>query len=209
VPRHPRTCIAGNIELIIKVIALRVNITQSMPSSTVAELDPLQIATSWLSLLNDAFVSKDVNAISALFQPNGWLRDLLVFTWDWRSLHGRDKIANYLTSHIFDSEARDFKLDTEHGIHPSIQEMGPTIAVEAAFTFNNTTGNCRGLATLVQDEDSQWRAFIAFIMLDDIRGHEERKDVSYIYEERTTTWKEIKDEQVVATERDPDVVICE
>lgn len=58
--------------------------------------NPQTVASTWLSNCKSALQKADVNAFANLFLPDGWLRDLLVFTWDIRSLAGREKISSYL-----------------------------------------------------------------------------------------------------------------
>ncbi|KAI1793660.1 dimethylaniline monooxygenase (N-oxide-forming) [Ganoderma leucocontextum] len=54
-------------------------------------LNPLLVSSQWLSQCSSALQTADVKAFVDLFLPSGWLRDILVFTWDIRSLDGREK----------------------------------------------------------------------------------------------------------------------
>ena len=50
----------------------------------------------WLSRFDAALTSGDVSAVTALFEPNGYWRDILSFTWNLVTLEGRDSIGAML-----------------------------------------------------------------------------------------------------------------
>ncbi|KAI0353540.1 FAD/NAD-P-binding domain-containing protein [Trametes cingulata] len=138
-------------------------------------LNPRLVASTWLAALGHASQDGDVEAFTNLFLPHGWLRDLLVFTWDLRSLEGRDEVANYLRNSLFHAQLKDFKLD-EHQYLTAEASFIPqihAIDVELAFTFECRAGHGRGYARLLPDEDGAFRALTVMTMLSDLPGHEE------------------------------------
>ena len=60
---------------------------------TTVTTDPTSVAGAWLAKLGVATERADAAAAAALFLADGWWRDLLAFTWDLRTFHGRDAIA--------------------------------------------------------------------------------------------------------------------
>ncbi|KAI0327781.1 FAD/NAD(P)-binding domain-containing protein [Cubamyces sp. BRFM 1775] len=87
------------------------------------ELDVQTIANEWLTSFGEAATKNDAAALSNLMLPNGWLRDVLIFTWDFRSLGGREKILHaYLAPRVLQV--------------PQLNVSG----VEFAFTFSCDRG---------------------------------------------------------------------
>jgi hypothetical protein len=171
--------------------------------------NPLHIATNWLESLERALTSADTDAVLASFLDDGWLRDLLTFSWDFRTLHGTDKISEYLSLHLASSQVSNVKLDTQAGLAPSFVSLGPGFDgyLEASFTFDNVLGSCRGMVNLKQDESQQWKAFIIFVMLDELRGAEEHGHESGLYGGHTVTFQEVLEKQIAEVEHDPQVLI--
>lgn len=139
-------------------------------------LDPQLIASTWLAAFATASQNGDVEAFSSLFLPNGWLRDLLVFSWDIRSLEGRSKVAGYVAGTLASAEIKDVKLDERAHLAPQVSFVSavPAVDVELAFSFEFRNGHGRGYARLLPDEDGAFKALTAFLMLSDIQGHEEQ-----------------------------------
>lgn len=59
----------------------------------------------------------------------------------------------------------------------------------------------------MQDQDGTWKAFTLFLMLNDIKGHEEKGARSGYYDGHTTTWNEVYEKARI--EKDPDLIIGE
>ncbi|KAM5545582.1 hypothetical protein V8D89_000620 [Ganoderma adspersum] len=131
-------------------------------------LDPLLISSHWLSACSSALRSADVPALTDLFLPNGWLRDILLFTWDIRCLEGREKITTYLADRLLDARITDVQLDHTPHLAPRVD-----LGVEFAFTFECHRGHGRAYVRLTPDADGVHRAFTMLTELADLRGHEE------------------------------------
>ncbi|EIN03561.1 FAD/NAD(P)-binding domain-containing protein [Punctularia strigosozonata HHB-11173 SS5] len=169
----------------------------------------VRIAADWLDSLGQAFASGDAETIVALFQQDGWLRDLLTFSWDFRSLRGTDQIINYLSQYIPSASISNVKLDRRTGLEPSLVSLGPDLdnILEASFTFENASGSGRGMIYLKQDATQQWKAFIVFMTLDELRGLEEQDHESGLYGGHTITYQEVQARRVAEVESDPQVLI--
>ncbi|KAI0755488.1 dimethylaniline monooxygenase (N-oxide-forming) [Fomes fomentarius] len=127
-------------------------------------LNPHTIASAWLSASASALGSADAGAFAALFLSDGWLRDLLVFTWDVRCLSGREKISAYLAPLL--SNARITNV-------PSSPPATTSHGVEFAFVFDCQHGRGHALVRLVPDADGQFRAFTLLTQLCGLPGQEE------------------------------------
>ncbi|KAI0750787.1 dimethylaniline monooxygenase (N-oxide-forming) [Daedaleopsis nitida] len=138
--------------------------------------DPHVVAADWLALCASTLTNADVNATTRLLLPDGWLRDLLVFTWDFRSLEGHDKVAAYLANTLAKARITDVHLDDSTAdlaprlfIWPQLRVTG----VELAFTFECHHGHGRGYARLLPDCDGAFKAYTLLAELADLAGHEE------------------------------------
>jgi hypothetical protein len=167
------------------------------------------IAHSWLVKLDAATSSSDVEATTSLFLNNGWLRDVLVFTWTHRSLCGHGAIAAFLSSHLRQAQIRNIKLDEDHGISPSVITTSGHAMVEAALTFDTPIVHGRGLTRLLQDQGGEWKALSVFLVVDDLKGHEEKDFESGLYDGHTKTWNEVQEVRRARVEKDPHVLIGE
>ncbi|KAH9853604.1 FAD/NAD-P-binding domain-containing protein [Lenzites betulinus] len=139
--------------------------------------DPKLIASEWIATFSAAVESGDSRRVAETFLSIGWLRDVLVFTWDIRGLEGREKIASYLVNTLAPSGLSDYKIDESPFLAPStfsvpLQEAD---GVEVAFTFECAHGHGRAYARLVPDEDGAYRAMTLMTELRDLPGHEEQE----------------------------------
>ena len=138
--------------------------------------DPHSIASKWLVQCAAALSEADIDALVQLLLPDSWLRDFLVFTWDIRSLNGRDKIAAYLANTLGSARIVDVKLDEDQHLAPRLvplPQMQNTPAVELAFTFECKHGHGHAHARLLEDVDGVYRAVTLFVEVSDLVGHEE------------------------------------
>ncbi|KAI1793658.1 FAD/NAD-P-binding domain-containing protein [Ganoderma leucocontextum] len=139
-------------------------------------LNPHLVASQWLSQCSSALRDADAKAFVELFLPNGWLRDILVFTWDIRALEGREKIQAYLTDRFADAHTTDVRLDETPDLAPRTCEMpGSRVpGVEFAFIFECQRGHGRAYVRLMPDvADGACRAVTVLAELVDLGGHEE------------------------------------
>ena len=131
-------------------------------------LNPFLVSSHWLSACSSALHNADVAALTSLFLPNGWLRDILVFTWDIRDLEGREKITTYLADRLLDAHISNVKLDETPHLAPHTD-----LGVEFVFTFECSRGHGRAYVRLVPDTDGVHRAFTMLTELVDLQGYEE------------------------------------
>ncbi|RPD53948.1 FAD/NAD-P-binding domain-containing protein [Lentinus tigrinus ALCF2SS1-7] len=153
-------------------------------------LNPQTVASKWLSACTSVLQKADANAFANLFLPDGWLRDLLVFTWDIRSLAGREKISSYLSNTLSQARISAVKLDENADLSPRTfpAALNRGTGVEFAFTFECQHGHGHAAVRLLADTDGEYRAFTVLTMVSDLPGHEElsilpwRDDVTGIAE---------------------------
>lgn len=171
----------------------------------------VSIAQAWLSGFASALYAEDVDALVALFLPNGWFRDLLTFTWDLRTRHGREEIKEYLLANARNKEISNLQVDlSRSGLEPT-KSLQPNqkYEVEVALTFETPKAWGRGFVRLQQDPDSgnSWKALSVMMMIDNWKGHEEQDFELGIYDGHNLSWQEVQAERKAKTENDPQVLI--
>ena len=139
-------------------------------------IDPRSVASDWLAACATALTGESASAVAALFVPDGWLRDLLVFTWDIRALAGHAKIAAYVAGTLARARIAGVRLNDVPHYSPTVvpvAEMHGALSVELAFTFECAHGHGRAHARLMKDTDGVFRALTLLLEVYDIPGHEE------------------------------------
>lgn len=114
----------------------------------------------WLREFEAAQAQGGGAAVAALFEPGGFWRDLLAFTWNIHTLEGREAIAGMLEECLARTAPRNWRREgpaemTEDGI-------------AAWIAFETSAGWCRGRVTL-----RAGRCHILLTTLDDLKQHEE------------------------------------
>ncbi|KAJ6553103.1 dimethylaniline monooxygenase [Mycena capillaripes] len=160
-----------------------------------------EIASSWLQRFGRALVSSDVARAVACFHPEGFLRDILVYTWSNRTLAGRAKIAEYLNSGLGVASIAAINLDSRPHLTPEFASATSTIT--SGFTFETATGPGQGYFVLNPTASGEWLANAVFMILSDIRGHEETGPEEGVYGGHTLAWSDIARERRLKIEQDP------
>ncbi|KAJ6528230.1 FAD/NAD-P-binding domain-containing protein [Mycena vulgaris] len=176
----------------------------SDPPSTL-HLDCGQVAASWLQNFEGCLVSSDAARAAGCFHENGFLRDILTFTWSNRTLSGRTKIEAYLNYNLATASISAVKLDDRPHLTPEFTATTATVA--SGFTFQTSVGPGEGYFSLSPTESGEWRAMSVFMRLSEIRGYEEAGREDGIYGGHTLAWSDIVRERRLKIEQNPHVLI--
>ena len=121
-----------------------------------------KLVENWLAQFDRALVARDPDAVAALFAGECFWRDLVSFTWNVRTLEGREQIRAMLAANLEAIAPSDWRLESE----PSIVDG----AVEAFIRFATAVGRGRGVLRL-----KDGAAWTLLTTLDELKGFEERK----------------------------------
>ncbi|KAJ7486977.1 hypothetical protein FB451DRAFT_1228459 [Mycena latifolia] len=166
------------------------------------------IAEAWLQTFEAALTAGDVPGVASCFTPDGWLRDILVFTWNNRTLRGRARVAEYLTDTMSAASITAAKLDTRTHRTPEFGHITHAASgVSSGFTFETAVGPGAGYFSLVEDSEGAWKALVVLMTLADIRGHEESGPERGVYGGHTLAWQDVHRERREEIERNPHVII--
>ena len=135
------------------------------PSTRPDGSDPQARAEAWLADFESALVARDIERAAGLFAPTSFWRDLVSFTWNIKTVEGRDGVADLLRSCLDTTDPHGFRT-TE----PATEADGVT---EAWFEFETAVGRGRGLLRLT--EEGAWTLLTT---LYELTGHEEPRGLA-------------------------------
>jgi len=168
-----------------------------------------RIASDWLRSFAAYLESADSESIASCFLEDGWLRDVLTFTWDNRSLEGRDKISSYLRDTLSVAKISDIKLDNRLNLSPEFGHVTPSAeGVSSGFTFTSAVAVGQGYFCLLRDGAGEWKALYVLMSVSDLKGFEEKGEEEGIYGGHTLAWEDIQLERRKRAEENPHVLIC-
>lgn len=147
-----------------------------------------QAVSSWLEAFDAALRDKDIEAATALFGEECYWRDLIAFTWNIKTVEGRDAIADMLRATLDSTEPSGWTLSGEPW-----EKNG---AIEAWLDFETATTRGRGHLRL-----KDGKAFTLLTTPLELKGHEEKKGANRpkgvqhgVFKERKS-WLERREEE--------------
>ena len=173
------------------------------------DIDCVAVAKSWLNVFKNAIATSDSKAFATCFEEGGWFRDLLVFSWGFKTCHGYDAIHSYVADTWKNIHMSNVNLDFREHYAPHLGNFGPNIPlVNAALTFETPNALGQGFVRIHASDDRQDRkAFSLVLMIRDWKGHEETVYESGIYDGHRLSWEEVNLERRRSIEKSPAAVI--
>jgi len=168
------------------------------------------VVQAWLAQFEQAL--RDEAALKGLFTADGYWRDVLAFTWDIETVHGRDAIARALSAQAERIAASGFELASNRTAPRQVTRAG-TRAIEAIFRFETAQGRGSGVVRLVTDAGEGVKAWTLLTALDELKGHEETigrarpTGQSYSRDFRGPNWLDLRKAAQAYADRDPDVLV--
>lgn len=134
------------------------------------------VCEAWLARFADAVKHSDFDAFANCLQCDGWFRDLMTFSWDFKSIDGRSEVKAYLEHSLEKAEILDVRLDDTYS--PRIGHFGPSrTVVDTALKFETTRALGKGFVRIClpvgEDDMRKPEAFALLMMISDWKGSEE------------------------------------
>jgi putative flavoprotein involved in K+ transport len=142
--------------------------TQTIDASTAAATSPQERIDAWLADFELALASRDIERVVGKFAVDSFWRDLVAFTWNIKTLEGRDGIADMLTERLAPTDPTGFRTR-----EPATDDGGGVVS--AFIEFETAVG--RGIGHLRLKDDQGWTLLTA---MQELKGHEERKGASRV-----------------------------
>jgi putative flavoprotein involved in K+ transport len=136
-------------------------------TATVDQTETAAAVTTWLSAFGDALAAGDTAAAAGLFLPDCYWRDLIAFTWNIKTLEGRDAITGMLGETLARVRPGNWKITD--GEEPA--DAGGV--VEAWIEFETAAG--RGCGHLRLRDGLCWTLLTTMY---ELKGHEEPRGLS-------------------------------
>ncbi|MEU6041203.1 NAD(P)/FAD-dependent oxidoreductase [Actinomadura sp. NPDC047616] len=133
--------------------------SNATPAAT-AGIDARTRVRSWLAGFESALAARDVARAAAMFAPDSYWRDLVAFTWNIKTVEGRDGVAGMLAACLDGTDPSGFTITEE-----PVEADG---VVEAWLAFETATG--RGMGHLRLTDEGAWTLLTS---LRELKGHEE------------------------------------
>jgi hypothetical protein len=122
--------------------------------------NPTQIVKSWLKRFDSALTARDAEAAAKLFGAESYWRDLVSFTWNIKTVEGREQIADMLKATLKSVKPSNWQ------IHGEASEGGGL--VEAWISFETATA--RGYGHLRLKDGKAWTLLTTMV---ELKGFEE------------------------------------
>ncbi|WP_059015635.1 NAD(P)/FAD-dependent oxidoreductase [Mycobacterium sp. M26] len=131
------------------------------------DLTPQQRVDAWLADFEAALAARDIDRAAAKFATDSFWRDLVSFTWNIKTVEGRDAIAGMLTARLDDTDPSGFRTSEEPTADGDV--------TSAFIEFQTAVG--RGTGHLRLKGDQAWTLLTA---LQELTGFEEAKGPSRV-----------------------------
>ena len=156
------------------------------------------VAQQWLTNLQQCLAARDITKTLELFVDDCFWRDLLAFTWNIRTLEGREAIAGMLDATLIAAAPDNWVLDGE------ASESGGVL--EAWFRFETSQGRGRGIVRL-----KEGKCWTLMTSLQELKNFEEPagprriKGVEHTVKRGRTTWLEnrIREQETLGISTQP------
>ncbi len=142
--------------------------TSTLDSQTTTEPTPQQRVDRWLADFEAALAVRDIERVTGMFAVDSFWRDLVSFTWNIKTMEGRDQIAGMLGARLAETDPFGFRTQGP----PTVE--GDAGDVTSAFIEFETAAG-RGTGHLRLKGDQAWTLLTA---LQELKGHEEPKGES-------------------------------
>jgi len=139
--------------------------TQTLEPTT--DLSPQARVDAWLADFEAALAVRDVERVVAKFAVDSFWRDLVAFTWNLKTVEGREGVADMLEHRLAETDPSGFRT-----------REAPTTTgdvTEAFIEFETAAG--RGVGHLRLKGDEAWTLLTA---LQELKGYEERKGATRV-----------------------------
>lgn len=135
-------------------------------AAPLATLSPQERVDAWLADFESALADRDIERAVGKFATDSFWRDLVAFTWNLKTLEGRDNMADMLSARLADTDPSGFRTAET----PTEEFDGEHVVTSAFIEFETAVG--RGKGHLRLRDELGWTLLTT---LQELKGHEERK----------------------------------
>jgi putative flavoprotein involved in K+ transport len=171
-------------------------------------------AQHWLDEFERALTGPDPAALTGLFLPDSYWRDVLALSWNLQTIAGRDAIVKELQTLAPKAAPGNLKLAAGRAAPRQVTRAG-TNNIEAIFDFETGLGRGSGILRLVPDptDGDRLKAWTLLTALDELKGFEEQlnktrpRGQAYSRDFRGPNWLDLRKASTDYADRDPTVLV--
>jgi putative flavoprotein involved in K+ transport len=170
-------------------------------------------ADNWLARFEEALANPDNAALTTLFHPDSYWRDVLALSWTLQTVNGRDAILARLKAQAGAAQPANFAVDPDRAAPRRVRRAG-TDCIEASFRFETATGRGSGILRLTPDSDGKpMKAWTLLTALEELKGFEEQigtarpRGSAYSRDFRGPNWLDLRKASADYADRDPTVLV--
>ena len=144
---------------------------------------PEGVFAGWLKEFGLALGTRNASTIAECFLDDGYWKDYLAITWDFRTYSGPEEIGSDLVPLIAPSGMRSLEIARNRTPPQFCRRSGRSV-LEGFFDFETNMGACTGVVRLVQEEpddgqwdeaeDGPWKAWLLLTSMQELKGFEEQ-----------------------------------
>ncbi|KAJ0420837.1 flavin-containing monooxygenase [Aspergillus carlsbadensis] len=171
------------------------------------------IVDDWLNQLKSLLTEFKYDAVRTLFREDAWLRDLLTFSWDLRTITGRHQILDFLAEGLETRTLIKLESRADGYFAPTLKRISPTLHwIESMFDFQTSVGRGSGVVRLVPagNGDGRWVAYAVNFTLQELNEAPESAYENRPYGEHGTStaesWYQKRARELTMLD-DPEVII--
>lgn len=146
--------------------------TETIEKPASAALTPQARVDAWLANFEAALAVRDVERVVAMFAVDSFWRDLVSFTWNLKTVEGRDGVADMLHARLAETSPSGFRTREEATADGDV--------ASAFIEFETAVGRGTGHLRIKTDADGNDVAWTLLTAMQEIKGHEERKGVTRV-----------------------------
>ncbi|GJJ11303.1 hypothetical protein Clacol_005535 [Clathrus columnatus] len=139
--------------------------------------DVQKLAINFVKQFSDAIATGNVDSVASLFTDDCLWRDFLALTWDFNTLFRINNVRKMLEARLAKTQITNIRLAEHRDLAPTFVTSSPLLFVNVPFNFQTAAGDCIGIAKLVpltSLNSVEWKVYILFTNLDQIKGHPDK-----------------------------------
>lgn len=177
-----------------------------------------RVAQEWLNKLESIFAVGDFSKLGDLFHEDSWWRDILALQWDFRTIHGRGAIQDFLAQNDKSGPLSSLSLHETGKFQPRFETVDESTGfswISSMFHFESRIGSGSGVLRLTQERPGVWKAFSVYTALQNLQGVDEPLGDKRWYGTIDSmpgglekgTWVERRKRQVDFVDDEPEVLV--
>lgn len=195
------------------------HIVEIPPTAPVnAPVDAKTVAQEWLNKLDAIVTDRAFSRLGEIFHEDSWWRDIVALQWDFRTLHGRERIADFLSQNQQQGLLSSPRLQETGHFQPKIETVRQDTGfawISSLFHFETRIGRGSGVLRLTQEKAGEWKAYAVYTSLQELKGFEEPLGTRRTYGTLDSmpggvdggTWVERRQRQLDFADAEPQVLI--